>query len=177
MRKIELFLKLLLLVFLAGCSGRPGTKIEGQAFPYTKFTMLNASTRILKEWEGQPVVIMFWSLKCPVCERAILRLDEEVRPLAKHSDIIFIAANLDSVEELASVEQKTKNPEWRWFYHAFSGNEGLDEAFVTFKGSGTPFFVLVDRAGYVKKTSYSVSAVRDFVEEQIKLNKGRRGVI
>ncbi|NMC64367.1 MAG: redoxin domain-containing protein [SAR324 cluster bacterium] len=170
MLKIKLFLTLLLLFLIAGCSSRSGTKIEGQAFPYTKFTMLNASTRILKEWEGQPVVIMFWSLKCPVCERAISRLNEEVRPLVKHSDIIFIAVNLDSVEELSLVEQRTKNPEWKWFYHAFSGNEGLDEAFVTFKGSGTPFFVLVDRAGYVKKTGYSVSIVRDFAEEQIKLN-------
>ena len=165
-------LALSMLGFLiAGCSSHSDIPVLGESFPYAKFTMMDGSEHILSEWNGKPVVIMFWSADCSGCEHAIEDLNEEGPSLRKGTDIVFIADSLNSMDELEKVEERIKEADFKWFTHAFSGNQVADEAFQTFDGSGTPFFVLINRNGRVHYTGSSVSEVIDFVKSQ----KSKRG--
>ncbi len=110
--------------------------------------------------------MVFWSSGCPSCENAIDRLNEEGWTLRKGSDIVFIAVNLDLMSDIAEVQARSKDPDLRWFLHAFSGNGGADEAFQRFQGSSTPLFVLMARDGKVMYTGASVDPVLKFMKTQ-----------
>lgn len=158
----------LLLCFLGGCSSHKDTAVLGYEFPYTKFTMLDGSERILSEWKGKPVVILFWSEGCSSCEKAIRRIYEEVRPLIGSTDIVFIADSVDATSEYQAVQERIRKPDMKYFIHAFSGNDLADEAYVTFNGDSVPFFVLVNRNGRVTYTGRSSGDVIEFIKAQSK---------
>ena len=100
--------------------------------------------------------------------------------MINRSDVIFIADNVDSVEDLSDVRAKIKDLGFGWALHAFSGNEGSDEAYLAFEGDGVPYFVMVDRDGIVVKTSYDADEAISFIREQVALSKrgtaGKSGI-
>ncbi len=170
MKQLHYLALMLLICLLCSCSGsrREQSALIGETFPYTKFVMMNGEIKPLDDWKGRSVIVMFWSADCGSCERAVERLNEDALPLLrKRSDVAFIAVSIDQADKQRLVQKHIKELHFTWPLHSFSGNDVSDEAFIVFKGTGVPYFVMINSSGRVVNLSYDTDDVLSF------LRKGR----
>ena len=139
----------LLLLTCGGCgiSARQKELIGVQA-PYTKFQMLDGSFRLLEEYRGKKLVIVFWATHCNAAWPKLRRLEEFAESLGR-TDVVFLAVSLDKPEDLALLKERISAVGIRAFDHSFSGNEGYDQAYTAFRGEELPYIIVVDRDGTV----------------------------
>lgn len=147
----------------AGCA-TDGAKLIGKPAPETRFTLLEGEYVPLKRYRGKTVVVTFWAHWCHSSRPALLRLDEFAEKLGRN-DVVFLAANLDEVKDLAEVKERIVHQDLDGFQHAFSGNAGSDEAFVAFQGGRLPYFLIIDPQGVVVAAGNSDSLVYEYFEK------------
>ena len=138
----------LLVSGLSGCSSRvkPVQPVPGEAYPYTKLTMLDGTTRILEEFEGRRVAMIFWAEWCPKSRRAVRRFNE-FSSNRRRRDVDFLAININNIEEETRVRENISEYGLRSLRHVFSGNDVADEAFLVFGADQVPYFAVLDRRG------------------------------
>lgn len=149
------------LVF-GGCSS-PGLRFVGKPAPETRFTLLEGEYVPLKKFRGQTVVLIFWAQWCHSSRPVMVRLHEFSAKLGR-SDVVFLAASLDEVKDVAKLKERIVYQHLDNFQHAFSGNAGSDEAFIAFEGSTLPYLLIVDPQGVVVAAGSSDSIVYDYFE-------------
>ena len=102
----------LLLVFLIsfqiGCSSSSQTAKEfiGQEAPYTRFTMLDGSTKLLEEYKGKKLVLLFWATWCHVSRPEIEDLNEFAAKFANKNDVVFLAVSVDELDAYEKLKEK-----------------------------------------------------------------------
>lgn len=149
LRGIRILACVVIALVTGACSSRPAQPtLPGDTFPYTKLTMFDGSTRILEEYEGRRVAMIFWATWCPKSRRAIRHFNEFARSYPRH-DVAFLAININSLEDERAVKTKIREEKLTAMQHVYSGNETQDEAFVTFGADQVPFFVVLDRKGRI----------------------------
>lgn len=139
----------LILVICSGCglSARQKELIGVQA-PYTKFQMLDGSYRLLEEYRGKKLIIVFWATHCNAAWPKLRRLEEFAEQLHR-SDVAFLAVSLDKPEDLEVLKERISAVGIHTFEHSFSGNEGYDQAYSAFRGEELPYIIVLDRDGTV----------------------------
>lgn len=140
----------LLVLMCSGCgiSARQKELIGVQAPPYTKFQMMDGSYRLIEEYRGKKLVIVFWATHCNAAWPKLRRLEE----FAEHSgrtDVAYLAVSLDKPEDLDLLKERISAVGIHSFAHSFSGNEGYDQAYSAFRGEELPYIIVVDRDGTV----------------------------
>lgn len=149
MKRFRFLLLPAILLITASCSSHvPQQVMIGQPVPYTRLTMLDGTPRIIDEYRGKTVALMFWATWCPRSRRAIVRFNEFA---ASHRtpDNVFIAASIDKLEDEPVLKERIKELKLGSLSFAFSGNETYDEAFLTLSGNQVPYFVVIDPRGVV----------------------------
>lgn len=156
------FLPLLVVLAAAGCAS-DGARLIGRPAPETRFTLLDGDYVALKSYRGKTVVVIFWAQWCHRSGPAIARLQEFAAKLNR-DDVVFLAASLDEVKDIGKLKDRIVYQHLDNLQHAFSGNAGYDEAYVTFEGSDMPYVLVIDPAGTVRAAGNTDSIVYDYFE-------------
>ncbi len=153
------------IALLSGCSGissRAG-ELVGTRAPETRLTLLDGSYVPLAGYRGKTVILAFWATWCHTADPAIKRLNELAKKYQPES-LTIIAVNLDATDNFEKVRDRVVYQKLSNLEHAFSGNEGQDEAFVAFRGDDLPYFVVMDQQGKVALITKKDSEVADYLQ-------------
>lgn len=152
---------LLILFLLAACSGniKATRELVGKLAPSTKFTLLDGSYLTIRELRGKTVVVTFWATTCNNSRRAVSKVNELAKSFKQRSDIVFIAASLDKNENFQTLKDRIYYDHLDSVVHAFSGNEGDDEAYASCRGENMPYFVVLAPNGIILDNGYDVDIV------------------
>lgn len=161
MQRNKFILSIFCLGFLlSGCASAP-KHLVGKPAPATHFTMLEGNQLGLREFRGKPVVIVFWAMECKHSPKTVERINAFVSSgRAKGAE--FLAVSLDKAEDLAALKEFLKYRNMDRFDHAFSGNESLDEAYISFEGRQIPLVIIVDAQGKIAAVGNDTGVVEDF---------------
>ena len=139
------------LVLLSACLPQNITpSLIGAAAPPARFTLMDGSYHSLAELADRPILIVFWSEECGHCRAEIPEINPRLKELMQTKRAWVLAINLEPTDKLAKVQEYITQVGFDGALHAFSGNESLDETFIAFQGSTTPYYVLIDSNGQVQ---------------------------
>jgi peroxiredoxin len=123
------------LVVLAGCSvGTSSPAMIGKPAPLVQLYKIDGDQFTLDEYEGQPVVLLFWAQWCSR-SRSFIEDLRDAAPALKSKGIAILAVDIDKQEKFADLQAMIRDRQLGSFDHAFSGNDIYDQAFIAF-GSG-----------------------------------------
>lgn len=145
-----------LILLLSGCSSVPGKQLVGKPAPVTIFSMLDGDARALSQYQGRPVVIMFWASWCKRSQPILERLNKFART---RKDITFIAVSIDKNEDEAKVRERITYTQLGALQHSFSGNDIGDQPYIAFDGDIVPYIAIINAAGVVTHTATSDEVV------------------
>ncbi len=148
----------------AGCAGNSeGSFTPGMEVPGTRFTMLDGTPRLLEEYRGTPVAILFWATNCSNSPPVIAEFNE----LADQhkGSIRFLAVSLD--KNLDSLTERIRTANITTVEHAFSGNEAYDEAYKSFGLEAIPHVVFVNAVGVVTGHATGVRSLREGIQGMV----------
>jgi len=163
MPRMKLLLASLLFLLLTACAPTQGLHLVGQPAPYTRLTMLDGRYVPLESFKGRTTVLVFWAEWCTSSSPVMRRLNEYAQTFRGREDVAFVAVSLDRAEDIGKVKERIMYQRLDGFQHAFSGNEGQDEAFMAFSGSTMPYILVIGPDGRVVATDDSDGFVREFV--------------
>lgn len=155
-------LSLLIVLLFNGCvASSKHPELEGQTSGFTRLVMLDGKTVARQDLYGKKTVLLFWATWCHGSRPLIEKLNAYAltRP-----DLRFIAVSLDKADKLADVQERIEAKGLNNLEHAFSGNEGWDEAFTALKGDGMPYVVVLDEETRVLKTGDNMDVVLETLE-------------
>ncbi len=149
-KKRILFFPIVVLIFLAAsCSSHvPQQVMTGKSVPYTRLTMLDGTPRIMDEYKGRTVALMFWATWCPRSRWAIERLNKFAAS-RRNPAAVYVAVSIDKPEDERVLKERIRDLRLSSISHAFSGNETYDEAFLMLSGNQVPYFAVIDPRGAV----------------------------
>jgi len=168
MAKIRSLLPIVVVsIVLASCSSisREALELQGKQVPFTAFTLINGGYLVTDELQGRASVIAFWAHWCPHSRQSIIKLNDLARRYSHRTDIVFIAASLDSESDFKKLQNFIKEHELNNLIHAFSGHEAHDRAFLILKGERVPYIVVLDRATRVVSISHNEKEVDRLLAE------------
>lgn len=151
----------IICLLLIACSGniKATRELVGKLVPSTKFTLLDGSYLTTQELRGKTAVITFWATWCNNSRRAIMKVNSLAKGLKGRTDMVFVAVSLDKNEKFQTLKDRIYYDNLDAFVHAFSGNEGDDEAYLSCRGENLPYFVVIDRTGKIVDNGYDVDLV------------------
>lgn len=159
---LPLVLTIGLSLVLSGCGSVRSAEFVGKEAPYARITMFDGSMKLLQQYRGKTLVLVFWATTCqhsnPVVEAA-----DQLAKQYRGKKVEFLAVNLDTAAQYDTVALRVRGEKLRNLSHAHSGNEGLDELFMSFKGDSLPLVVVVDERGTVVDMSRSIDGAERFL--------------
>ena len=151
---LKLIFSVCLALCLAACSagskGKP--ELVGNQAPYVRLVALDGAPHVLEEYKGRTIVLIFWAQWCHRSNQSIARLNSLAERLKRSRDLAFVAVSVDKAEDFEKLKNKISINSLSSFDHFFSGNEGNDEAFVSFGGGELPLIFIIDPRGSVVAT-------------------------
>lgn len=148
--KLKKSLLALSFLIMANCSSTKLPTLEaGEKAPLTKFRLLSGDYVTIQENKGKKTAILFWAEWCSKSRTELSRFEEIAQKYNGNSKYTFIAANVDEWTNLEKVESRIQDLKIPATRVAFSGNEGLDEAFTAFRGRSLPLVFLVNEEGAI----------------------------
>jgi hypothetical protein len=153
----------LLIVFSACSSSEYGGVIPRKA-PSARFLLLDGSYIPLEAYSGRVVILSFWGVFCSSSKAKLERLNE-MASRVNPQKVVFLAASVDKLDDEAELFSYIKEEPIDNVIHAFSGNEGKDEAFVAFEGEDVPQIFIIDPRGTVVAKDTGSGFVEDYLEE------------
>jgi hypothetical protein len=152
----KLNLQIILFLFsvcLYGCSAPlPGKILVGYESPtFRMYRLEDGSPVTIRTYPGQRKVILFWNTQCGASRRAMAKLDTIAQQFINRKDTstVFIAANLNSSNDLSKVKEEIIESDAFSLEHMMSGNEEYDEAYLNAKGDSLPHVVVIEKDGTV----------------------------
>lgn len=137
----KILLTLTLSLGLIACSTK---KIElPVSAPQTRVTLLNGDYVYLNKLFNNNAVVVFWSEWCAKSRHNVIKLNAIAKNYKANNSLNFIAINLDNEKDINKVKSFINKNSIHNFIHASSGNEGMDEAFVSFQGQDLPHIFVV----------------------------------
>ena len=148
-RYFSFFLVLGACLSLFGCVfHNNGEKFVGKPVPSTRLTMLDGDYVGIEQFRGKSVVLVFWATWCHQTRPIMTRLNEYAKRLNR-PDFVFLAVSIDKLDKLSELRDRIKYEHLDGFKHAFSGNEGGDEAWLALDGDALPYIFVIDPSGVV----------------------------
>lgn len=141
----------LLLLLCSGCaSNKKVQQMIGSEAPYAHMVMFDGSTQVLDESRGKVTVIAFWASWCNNSRPVIEELNDFARTASNRSKFVVYAVSLDKPEDYEKLKEKIVYRKLSAVEHVYSGNEGLDELFMVFRGESFPLVIVLDERGIVR---------------------------
>ena len=113
----------------------------------------------LDSYHGRPVLLVFWTTSCPICQRELPMLSQ-LAPAFRSKGVTLLPINLDGESQAAD--------------YLSSNNLNLTSLFDSdykvaraYSVGGVPRFVLIDKEGKIRRSSSgwaSESVLRDWVD-------------
>jgi|SRR5215469_9443767 len=131
------------------------------ARPAPNFSLpeVNGGRVDLDSYRGRPVLLVFWTTSCPICQRELPMLSQ-LAPTFRSKGVTLLPINLDGETQAADFLS--------------SNNLNLTSLFDSdykvahaYRVGGVPKFVLIDKDGKVRRSSSgwaSESVLRDWVD-------------
>lgn len=160
------FACIFLTVCVMACSSGDYAFDVNRAAPFTRFQLLNGEYVPLVAFEKKIVAILFWGSWCRHSRKALPAFAEIAHEVAGNGDIQFLAVSVDGESDADEVLALTRELPKGNLQHAFSGNEGQDEAFIAFQGKSVPLLFVIDEAGTVVAKGRSASVLEDYLESR-----------
>lgn len=159
--------KILLAGFLvlSACSANEHWKDLPKPAPMARFTLLEGGYVPLESYRGKVVMLAFWGAWCSASKSLVRGLNE----LSHETDparVAYLAVSIDKIEEKERYLGVIQSTPLDKLEHAFSGNEGYDEAFNAFSCTDVPHLFIIDELGNVVDHSRSSSNARDYLIER-----------
>ena len=139
--------------FLLGCSSG-GLKV-GDPAPYALIYMANGKDKLLSQYEGKTVALMFWATWCNFSKYAMDDFNKVAGEYASRDDIVFIAVSID--EDRAEFDERIRVRKYDNVIHAYSGNGPLDETYLRFDSPAIPRVYTIGPDGVIKHAGKRVS--------------------
>ncbi|MDD5035300.1 MAG: TlpA disulfide reductase family protein [Methylococcaceae bacterium] len=104
--KTMVWVLVLILFFLTGCNQRATLRI-GDTPKRVELTDNQGKKRVFPdEWKGRVVMVRFWSVSCPSCNKEILKSMEALYQKYRDKGFTAISINVNSTPELAEEFQR-----------------------------------------------------------------------
>lgn len=129
------------------------------------FQDLEGTQHILDEFKGKTVVLVFWAQWCSRSRSSITALNDLARKSAGRSDRVFIAVNIDKLENEGKFKDFIREANVDSFLHAYSGNDVHDQAFIRMDGEELPHIFIIDPLGVVREVGHSDKFVYEYFKE------------
>jgi peroxiredoxin len=126
---------------------------------------LNGEQIPLEAYRNKVVAVVFWGTWCSGSKRALRGLNDLVSEV-KGNRFSVLAASLDRESEEEDVRGFIEYAELDHIQYAYSGNESLDEAYLSFQGEDVPHIFVVDEHGTIVLVARSAGAVEDYLEKR-----------
>lgn len=160
-KKLVPILIVCLTLFAAGCGGKALTPLKpGDEAPMTRLSLIDGDYVPLSQYSGKTLVLFFWSSTCSKSGQLLLKIRDLAHDLSGRSDIKFITISGDKPENLEKVKERIRDLKLESFAHAFSGNEGSDEAFLAYHCSEMPLVYVIDPAGKILGVGDTIEDVK-----------------
>ena len=147
--KTKIFLLALCLLFSACGSYIPKRDLPAPA-PGSRVVLTNGEYVSLNKFKDKTLVLAFWQVTCSKSKRLIPKLNELA---AQRQDINVVAVSVDKEENFEFFKDYINNNA-RNLTHAFSGNQGGDEAFLAYGGKGVPLVFIIKNDQIVTITDH-----------------------
>lgn len=161
-KKIFLFLNILVLTNLCGCSfGK--TELSGllnQPAPDTRFTMFDGTYRSIDDFKGKRIVMVFWASWCAHSRPTVKALNK-IAEKYKDSDTVFLTVSVDEFENFLQLEERINALKLDNMLHVFSGNGLDDETYIRFNGKDLPHVFVIDQSGKIIAEGHNEDVVED----------------
>jgi len=113
----------------------------------------------LDSYRGRPVLLVFWTTSCPICQRELPMLSQ-LAPAFRSKGVTLLPINLDGESQAADyLSSNNLN-----LTSLFDSNNKVARAYSV---GGVPKFVLIDKDGKIRRSSSgwaSESVLRDWVD-------------
>jgi peroxiredoxin len=111
MKRTSLGISLLVLVLLLAISYYGIIPMGLQTAPHIDLRIVDGRTLNLKQYQGRPVLVVFWATSCPGCIREIPHLIELYHDLAPRGlEIVAIAMAYDPPNRVMEMRQRKQIP-------------------------------------------------------------------
>jgi thiol-disulfide isomerase/thioredoxin len=151
-----------ILCFLFACASNPAAVLVGKYAPYTQVTLLGGEEQLIDEYQGKPLVLVFWATWCSKSRSVLPRVEQVARRLKAKNQVNFLAVSLDKAKDIAALRGFIKTEKLQSFKHAFSGNEYFDQAYMAFRADRVPTIVIIDAQGKVVATGDDETVVEEY---------------
>jgi len=160
--------KLVLVVLIFGLLACSSTTAGGKVprpMPQTRIELLNGGYTPLLAYRGNPLVLVFWASSCSASKSMI----KELNQLAGKIDparVNFLAVSLDKPKDYDQLLGMIRGTPLDKLQHAYSGNEGDDEAFIAFQGEDIPQLFVISPQGVILAHERDTTFVEEYLRQQ-----------
>jgi thiol-disulfide isomerase/thioredoxin len=151
MKRISLFLIVLLPVFLYGCGGESNSQSENQAqnqedetdesiVQNAVFTDLDGNEVSIDEYKGKLILIDFWETWCGPCLQVFPAMQDLREEYPEKFDVLAVTVGMNEGPEEARVFAERNDYDFEFLYDE-------NNVFQRLGGRGIPFKVFVDPDG------------------------------
>lgn len=137
------------LLFIQGCSSSKDVIKVGQDAPYTLLYMADGRDKVLSQYKGQTVVMIFWATWCNYSKYAMDDFRDKAIKYKGRDDVVFMAVNLDESREDFDERVRVRKYDDN-IIHVFSGNGPADETYLRFGSPSIPLVYTIGPDGVVK---------------------------
>lgn len=163
--KIRIILVSALIFSLTSCSAKNSYRelIGGQA-PYARLFMLDGDLKLLEEYRGGTVLLVFWASWCAKSKGVVRELGDVALQLKSYDPsghVVMVA--VEKNEKRDEVRQFIIDKKLQFADQVFSGNEIYDECYAAFRGDMVPLVFLIDRKGEILVASDGLDEVKRYL--------------
>lgn len=154
-----------LAFLMIGCSSvsDAARQLVGRPVPDGRLMLLSGQDIALQGKRGTNLAILFWATWCPHSRSQIELFEELARKYQFRKDLEFYAISIDKNSDLDGVRQRIESQNLKTVTHVFSGNDVLDETFLSLQGSSIPYAVFIDARGVVRLVDIGAGSLEDLL--------------
>ena len=155
-----------LIVCLSGCGvlTLQAKEMIGQPAPEARLMLLDGTEFPMSSLQGKYVVLVFWATWCPKSRKLIGRYEELARRYSQRGEVEFYAVSVDKNEDFGKLKDRIKSQDLKTMTHIFSGNDSLDDVFLSFKGNSVPYLELIDPQGTIRVVDDSFDTLDEYMK-------------
>lgn len=145
------FWKVLMPNYLSYAFSINERKIEAERvdFPKVNFTDINGNDVDVKQFEGNVVVLDFWSTTCGVCFRCFPDFHELISKYKDNGNVMFYAIAIVNPHQRIE-EARTKAASLPYdFSYLFIDNDSINQAFNSKFVQTVPTIIIIDKDGKI----------------------------
>jgi len=156
--KIFSIVLLISVLLIQGCTS---TALKpGEPAPYTILYMANGKDKLLSQYKGKTVAMIFWATWCNYSKYAMDDFRDKAAKYTGRDDVVFLAVSLDEsreeYDERIQVRNYTEN-----ITHVFSGNGPLDETYLRFGAPAIPLVYTIGPDGVIRTSGRRLDLEED----------------